>query len=441
MVRFRNHPYLSELIGLSVEAAKNRTERMSQATTKFPARLEELTPELMTTVLAENSPGVRVEKINALAWAHCGDGIASTADRVSLELLYEKGADAGLPNRVILKTILLHRLLRFGFPVIMMLSRMLKALDVVPLINHITRPAIFTLVNIYQRFFPHAPESMYSNEVRFYHDIRPEIAIETPASYGTVFDQETGQFGIIMEDLSRKSARFPNATQEVTLDEVRDLTWILAQLHAQYWKSPRFQGDLAWVPTRTEGGMFPVFDTIGLDLIRDQVNKNRFKQDLLAPLGRSVKQLWDDLWKAQAILDQGPQTLLHGDAHIGNCYLLPGEKGGLLDWQLMVRGCWAQDLTYMMITGVSADTRRKHERGIIEFYLDELGRHGVEDVPTNEQAWRNYRLSVIWGLVIGWLITPPQNYGRAITEANISRLVTAARDLDSFAALDEARGS
>jgi aminoglycoside phosphotransferase (APT) family kinase protein len=187
--------------------------------------------------------------------------------------------------------------------------------------------------------------------------------------------------------------------------------------------------------------MFPVFNTIGLDLVRDQVNKNRFKQTLLAPLGRTVEQMWEDLWKAQAILDRGPQTLLHGDTHIGNCYLLPGEKGGLLDWQLMVRGCWAQDLTYLMVTGLGAAARRKHEREIIELYLAELGSHGVTEPPTQEQAWRNYRLSVIWGLVIGWLITPPQNYGRAITEANISRLVTAAQDLDSFGALEESSGT
>lgn len=102
----------------------------------------------MTEILAESRPGVRVEKINVLAWAHCGDGIASTADRVSLDLIYEEGADAGLPNRVILKTILLHKLLRFGLPVIMTQSRVLKALDVVPLLNRVTRPAIFTLVNI-----------------------------------------------------------------------------------------------------------------------------------------------------------------------------------------------------------------------------------------------------------------------------------------------------
>jgi hypothetical protein len=42
---------------------------------------------------------------------------------------------------------------------------------------------------------------------------------------------------------------------------------------------------------------------------------------------------------------------------------------------------------------------------------------------------------VLWGLVIGWLITPPVNYGEEITRANLTRLVTAAQDLETLQAL------
>jgi hypothetical protein len=59
----------------------------------------------------------------------------------------------------------------------------------------------------------------------------------------------------------------------------------------------------------------------------------------------------------------------------------------------------------------------------------------VQGAPGDEEAWLRYRQAVVWGIVIGWLITPPQNYGRAITEANIRRLVTAALDLETFAAV------
>lgn len=42
---------------------------------------------------------------------------------------------------------------------------------------------------------------------------------------------------------------------------------------------------------------------------------------------------------------------------------------------------------------------------------------------------------MIWGLVIGWLITPPQNYGVPITRANIAKMVQAMLDLDTLGAL------
>jgi hypothetical protein len=356
---------------------------------------------------------------------------------VTLGLEYAQEGDEGLPSRVVLKTILLNRHLRFGLPTFFRLARNLNRCDSVPVVGKQVRPRVFTLINIYQKFFPHAPESMYLNEVRFYHDIRPELDIETPQVFASAFDERTGQFGVIMEDLRLRSARFPNATTPIALEEITDLVTTLARLHARFWDSPRLESDLNWVPTTSSGGMYPVFDAIGLDLIRDQVKKNQFKQDLIAPLNRSVDQLWKDNWRVQEILNKGPNTLLHGDSHIGNTYLLPDGRGGLLDWQLMVRGRWSHDLTYLMVSGLDTETRRKHERNLISVYLDELRRQGVEQPPSPDEAWTLYRQSVVWGLVIGWLITPPQNYGRAITEANISRQVAALQDLESFQALEK----
>ena len=113
----------------------------------------------------------------------------------------------------------------------------------------------------------------------------------------------------------------------------------------------------------------------------------------------------------------------------------PGRQGGFLDWQLMVRGRWAHDVTYILTTGLSTELRRAHERDLLAFYLDELRRHGVEDPPDPNEAWLRYRQAAIWGLVIGWLITPTENYGEAITAANIARLVAAVEDLETLEAL------
>jgi hypothetical protein len=359
--------------------------------TRFPSSVDALDAELMSEVLAEQSPGVRVERLQIVHTDECGDGFASTADRVVLDLEYAAGHDAGLPRRMLLKT---------------MLAR------------------------------PHAPEAMYSNEVRFYREVRPALDIETPAVYASLFDPDSGQFGVAMEDLRERSARFPNATTPVGVDQIRGLVETLAGLHAAYWQSPRFASDLDWLATPCSGGMYPIFKGFGYELISDQLAKNAFKRELIAPLGHSFERLWEKLWKLQAILDAAPHTLLHGDPHIANTYLLPDARGGLLDWQLMVRGRYAHDLTYLLVTGLDTPLRRQHERELIAHYLDRLAAGGVSQPPDMESAWELHRRTVLWGLVIGWLITPPVNYGEEITRANLTRLVTAAQDLETLQALD-----
>jgi len=297
------------------------------------------------------------------------------------------------------------------------------------------RSLLFVLVGLYQRLCPHVPDPMYVNEVRFYTEVRPELAIEAPRAFGGLFDERSRHFGILMEDLGLREARFPNATDEVPIDSVRDLIANLARLHASFWESPRLRGDLAWLPDRLSGGMFPVFDGIGRNLVRYQVEQHAAKAECIAPLGRSVDRLWEDLWTSPRALAAGPCTLLHGDTHLGNTHLLPDGSGGFLDFQLAVRGHWASDVAYLLATGLAPEARREHERDLLASYLEALHRHGVARPPTADEAWQTYRLAVIWGLVIGRLITPPVNYGPAITDPNVSRLVTACRDLESFKAL------
>jgi hypothetical protein len=235
-----------------------------------------------------------------------------------------------------------------------------------------------------------------------------------------------------MEDLSLRSAIFPNATMQQSGDRLRQLLATLAALHSAFWESSRLDTDLRWVATPRSGGMYPVFQALGLDIVRNQLEHNPFKADLIAPLGRSVEELWAALWGLQARLDSSPRTLLHGDPHIGNTYLLPDGGAGFLDWQLMVKGRWAHDVTYVIVTGLAVEDRRAMERELLSFYLDELRRHGVPSPPSFDDAWADYRRTVAWGLVIGWLITPPENYGERVTSANIERLVQAAVDLETF---------
>lgn len=357
----------------------------------FPSDLTLLTPEILAGALAVDRPDVVVEAVDVLAAKRCGEGVASTADRALLRLTYAPGTAGDLPDRMLLKTMLAT---------------------------------------------PHAPRAMYENEVRFYRELRPGLQIETPAVYASEYDPRSGRFGLLMEDHEQRGVRFPSVLDDVSIDQVRSLLRQLAVLHAAWWESPRFADDLAWVGTPLRGGMAEVFTTIGLELIEDQVARHPFKAELIAPLGRPLAELWQQLWRVQRRHTEGATTLLHGDPHVGNTYLLPDGTGGLLDWQLVVRGSWAHDVTYVIVTSLTPELRRAHQENLLAEYLDLLRELGVEGVPSYAEALERYRQAVLWGLVIGWLICPPDNYGEPITREAIRRTVEAVRDLDTLAAID-----
>jgi hypothetical protein len=356
----------------------------------FPTRSELLTPELLTEVLSELQPGVAVEGLRVVEEAHCDTGSASTAARAVLDLDYVAGCDRGLPKRVVLKTVLIH---------------------------------------------PGAPSSMYRNEVRFYRDLRPELALETPRVFASTFDEESGGFGVVMEDLRLRSARFPNATGSMNEAQIANVLGELARLHARFWTSPRFARDLAWLWTPRSGGFYDFMQGAGGEFLRYQVERSEYKQELFLRLGRSFDDAWKCLWKAQEILESEPTTLLHGDTHFGNTYLLPGDRVGLVDWQLMNRGRWSHDVTYILVTALDREVRRRSERDHLAYYLDRLRAEGVKTVPDLEDAWLLYRQTAIWGFLIGWMITPVENYGEEILRANLERLSAALEDLETFAAL------
>ena len=364
---------------------------MTPLATPFPASVGKLSPQIFNALIGASHPGVAVERFDVVETLIYGQGQVSTADRLVLDLHYAPGAPADLPRRIVVKT-------------------MIET--------------------------PHAPAALYENEVGFYQHIRPSLTIETPRCIGATFDADTGQFGLLLEDLRQRSAQFPNVTQPVSVEQVKAVLDTLAGLHAAFWNSRRFAADLAWVQTHRHGKLYEFFAAYTLKMAEAELQQHAFKRELLARLNRSAAQLCEDTWAVQRHQQRGPATLLHGDAHLGNSYLLPDGHGGLLDWQLMVRGCWAHDVNYLIVTALSTELRRRHERELLAHYLDALARNGVRTPPSREDAWRDYRLSIVWSLLIGWLIVPLPNYSRAIVAGNLERSVAAALDMDTLGLID-----
>ena len=395
-----------------------------------------LTPAYISRAIQHLHPRCAVNSVSIPSIARCGDGKASTTDRIELLVRWtdkDSQAAAGVPERMILKCSLLPSLLRMGASprVIEATGRMTSWLAVAGLDR-----SVFKLMNLYHYYFPHAPDAMYSNETLFYRTIRPELPAElvAPAVYGTIYDERCSDYGILMQDLKLAGARFPTAADELSLLQMRQLLESYAALHARFWESGRFETDLSWVPTVHAGGMAPVFNAIGFGLIRDHVESNPFEQEALAPLGRTVERLWAGLKNAELLLGSAPVTLCHGDSHIANTYILPDGTVGLFDWQLTLRASWARDISYILGTALPPALRKQHERALLVEYLKQLHKRlpAHQRPPEEEQAWQLYCQAMAWGLVIGWLICPPVNYGQKIWLANVNRLVAACVDLKTF---------
>lgn len=359
-----------------------------------PTSGEAVTPDYLNALFAHCGQAARVTAVRLVAARTYGEEMVSTAGRALVTVDYAPGADHALPNRLVIK-------LARGVDEIM------------------------------------AP--FYSNEVAFYGRLRPELDIEAPSVLAAHYDPASHRLGLVLEDLGARGAIFPNVLTTVTVAQVRGLLDTLAALHARFWNSPRFAGDLEWVETHLAGGVHDLMNDLAPAYIQHEIDTQRFKTELVGKLDTTGPELLAGVQAVQRHQARLPQTLLHGDTHLGNTYLLPGDRGGLLDWQLMVRGHHMHDVSYLITTALPIAERRRHERDLLTWYLDRLAAAGVRDLPPFEDTFREYRRALIWGVYIGWLTTPVVNYGWEINVVNHLRLVTAYEDHDTAKLVTEVR--
>jgi aminoglycoside phosphotransferase (APT) family kinase protein len=147
----------------------------------------------------------------------------------------------------------------------------------------------------------------------------------------------------------------------------------------------------------------------------------------------------DRIWSAfsalVAAVDTGPPTLLHGDVHAGNVFYADGgTRGGLLDWQLSLRGNWSLDVGYILQTALTPEQRAGHERELLRGYLARLNALGVPDAPTFDEAWLRFRQSALYGIAM-WLITPGGVHSDGAQAENLRRCLAAGDELETLAAL------
>lgn len=345
-----------------------------------PKEWEELAPDWMTTVIGRHHPGAVVDGVSVQLR---DDG---TNRRARLALSYSAGSG---PATVFV-----------------------KAVD----------PEHKELVRITSGLF-HEPRLFNSDIV---------LPLEHPHVYVAVIDEPGDDFILVMEDLTARGADPRDATRPMTVDQAASGVRGLGRLHGQFWehRSADHPG-LGWLEAFAP---WPGMEIAPLPMAYEAIG-DAATPEITALTGET---LFNGLWARYIrTLTRSPQTLLHGDPHIGNTYLLPDGAVGFLDWQVVRRGNWSLDLGYFLQGALTTEDRRAHERDLLEEYRAALALP-ADELPSADAVWLRYRASVAHGLAL-WLATA--SAGEAwqrpdIATALARRYSIAYVDLDTPAALD-----
>jgi hypothetical protein len=359
----------------------------------IPGEFERITAQWLDAVLCADTPGARVEDFEF------GHGHVGTTARCAIRIAYnDAGREAGLPASIFAK----------GTPTLM--TRI--GMSVVP--------------------------SMKA-EGDFYTHVRPALDLEAPRGYHSAYDLRTGRAIHLLEDLvATRAATFPTSTTAISQRQAGEIVDLLAALHGGFFDDEN--------PTH-HIGEFPSWPTVFQRFAR-ALNLELYHGrgfDKAAPVipGRlraRRSELWSAIVRCVEAHHTLPQTLNHGDVHLGNWYVTGDGHMGLLDWQIVCRGHWSRDLAYAITSTLEVEQRRAWERDLIERYCDRFHHHGGARTSF-EDAWRHYRQQVPSALAF-WTVTynPPALSPKNLQPPElcvemIRRFTTAMDDLESLDAV------
>lgn len=357
--------------------------------TRGPTRAAQVTPSWLNGTLAARVDGAEACSVRVLG------GTSGTTDRRRLAIEWnEPGRTAGLPAAVFVKST----------PLTAKNRTMVASLD------------------------------MAVNEVRFYRQVRDEVGDIAPHAWFTHSGWGARHL-LVLDDLSALGCRTYVIADAADIAHAEAVIDILARLHAVYWESPRFDGELAWVRRWSERPGYVVLKTFYRTGRRKALTMPGWDFDTPA-----VRALVNELTRFDTVIwrriEELPSTLLHGDPHLGNTYSLPDGTAGLLDWQVVWRGPGLRDASYFILSALEPEQRRLHERALLTRYIDGLRERGITNLPTDDEAYQLYLMFVIEAfdaaaLTVAW----PGLCGVAGVAACVRRIHAAVEELDLTAAL------
>ncbi|OTB01023.1 hypothetical protein M426DRAFT_266659 [Hypoxylon sp. CI-4A] len=257
----------------------------------------------------------------------------------------------------------------------------------------------------------------YKQESQFYNKVASRLAhIDLPKCYWS--DSNVTQGIAILDDLEAIGAEFGDPVNPWPVDRVILGVEQLAALHAGTWGSQT--SDFPWIQRGFYDGIIRNLLALWGSLVPGAH---------WSPLPDILK----DKKRVAAAFEKYFQTrnpkfrcLVHGDAHIGNTYVVQGLPR-FLDWQIIGLASPFQDVAYFVSGSLTVDDRRAHEMRILEHYLDALRGYGGPALSIrDEDVLVEYRKALITGH--GWIMTPYEVQSEARVRAMSERYAAAIMD-------------
>jgi len=279
-----------------------------------------------------------------------------------------------------------------------------------------------------------SPMGFYSNEVNFYREGAPLTPMHTAKVYDASFDAESGDFVLLLEDLSGRqcldqTVGCTEQAAEVAIDA-------LAKMHAHWWNSDFKQ--IPWVKSYIDppypqiiAGMFKQSWPVTSEILGSQ----------MTPHIRDYGDRFPDLvpWFLEQA-SQPPFTFCHGDYRLDNLFF--GTDSGdapvtVLDWQLSFKGNPGYDLGYFISQSLATDVRRKIGTSLVDRYVAAIAAAGHD--LDRDQLDRTYAQTVaycfVYPIVATGQIEQTNERMRELCSGMLDRAIAAIEDVDALSLL------
>lgn len=276
----------------------------------------------------------------------------------------------------------------------------------------------------------------YEVEVGFYRDVARTVGMRIPACHFADIDLATGEFVLVLEDLSPcvqgdQLAGCTVAQAELAMDE-------LAKLHAPRWNDPALAG-VEWLNRNSTEESLAFSEMLLPQLLPGFLERYA---DRLEPVHVALAERLFSRIGRFLRHRPGPRAVQHGDYRLDN--MLFGTSAGgyplaVVDWQTVVWGPPAFDTSYFLGAGLVPDERRAHERALVRRYHERLVAAGVRDYAWDD-LWTDYRRYAFGGFLMAigasmMVVQTPRGDEMFLTM--IRRHGAQIADLDASALLDD----